>query len=320
MRYRDPVLRQKAEVKGLADLAMHLIYSLKNFNFFYSLRDSNPTMSSRQSLSKNLLIYGGLSIIAILMLFPLLWLVGTALKSPEEDIFGSFWRWLPQKPTLDNFGKVWQAYPFWRYLINSTIIAVLTVGLNVFFCSLAAYPLARFQFRGKDWLFAGIVSTIMIPFQIVMIPLYILTVQLGLRNSYLGVIFPGLASAFGIFLLRQAFQSVPKELEEAAQIDGCSALGTWWHIMLPAIRPAIVTLAIFVFIGSWSDFLWPLIVLDRQDFFTLPLGVAKLASSLDLDWRLIAAGSLISIAPVLLVFVALQRFILPTETGAGVKG
>jgi putative chitobiose transport system permease protein len=277
-------------------------------------------MFSKLGRSKPILLYGGLIAIALLMLFPLLWLLGTALKSPDEDIFGSIGMWLPHKPTLGNFERVWQAYPFWQYLINSTIIAIATVGLNVLFCSLAAYPLARFQFKGKDWLFAGIVSTIMIPFQIVMIPLYILTVQLGLRNSYLGVIFPSLASAFGIFLLRQAFQGVPKELEEAAQIDGCSALGIWWHIMLPAIRPALVTLAIFVFIGSWSDFLWPLIVLDRQDLFTLPLGVAKLASALDLDWRLIAAGSVISIAPVLMVFVALQRFILPTETGAGVKG
>jgi putative chitobiose transport system permease protein len=160
----------------------------------------------------------------------------------------------------------------------------------------------------------------MIPFQIVMIPLYILTVQFGLRNSYLGVIFPGLASAFGIFLLRQAFQAVPKELEEAARIDGCTELGIWWHVMIPAIRPSLVTLAIFVFIGAWSDFLWPLIVLDQPDYFTLPLGVAKLASALDFDWRLIAAGSIISIAPIIVLFIFVQRYIIPTDAGSGVKG
>jgi putative chitobiose transport system permease protein len=160
----------------------------------------------------------------------------------------------------------------------------------------------------------------MIPFQIVMIPLYILTVQLGLKNTYLGVIFPGIASAFGIFLLRQAFQGVPKELEEAARIDGCSELGLWWNVMLPAVRPALVTLAIFVFIGSWSDFLWPLIVLDREEYYTLPLGVATLAGTFSLDWRLIAAGSVISIAPVLLFFLLMQRYIVPTDTGSGVKG
>jgi len=143
---------------------------------------------------------------------------------------------------------------------------------------------------------------------------------LGLKNSYLGVIFPSIASAFGIFLLRQAFQGVPKELEEAARMDGCNDLGIWWNIMLPSVRPALVTLAIFVFIGSWSDFLWPLIVLDRPEFYTLPLGVAKLAGTFSLDWRLIAAGSVISIAPVILFFVLLQRYIVPTDVSSGVKG
>jgi putative chitobiose transport system permease protein len=136
----------------------------------------------------------------------------------------------------------------------------------------------------------------------------------------LGVIFPAIASAFGIFLLRQAFQGVPKELEESARMDGCSELGIWWFVMLPAIRPALVTLAIFVFIGSWSDFLWPLIVLDNPDYYTLPLGVATLAGTFSLDWRLIAAGSVISIAPVLAFFLIMQRYIIPSEVGSGLKG
>jgi putative chitobiose transport system permease protein len=261
-----------------------------------------------------------LSLLALVMLFPLLWLIATSLKSPTEDIFGSLSQILPRTPTGQNFQTVWQNYPFGRYFFNSIWVASLTVVFNLLFCSLAAYPLARLQFWGRDSILAGIVATLMIPFQIVMIPLYILTVQLGLRNTYLGIIFPGLASAFGIFLLRQALQNVPKELEEAARLDGCSELGIWWHIMLPAIRPALVTLAIFVFIGSWSDFLWPLIVLDNPDYFTLPLGVAKLASALDLDWRLIAAGSVLSIAPVVILFIFLQRYIIPTEVGSGVKG
>ena len=265
-------------------------------------------------------IYLLLILIAIAMLFPLFWLLSTSFKSPTEDIFQVPIQWFPEQPTWENFRIVWQTYPFDRYLLNSILVAVLTVSLNLISCSLAAYPLARLNFRGRDPIFAAIIATIMIPFQIVLIPLYILTVQLGLRNSYLGIIFPSLASAFGIFLLRQAFQGVPKELEEAARIDGCSELGIWWHIMLPAVRPALVTLAIFVFIGAWSDFLWPLIILDRPEYYTLPLGVAKLASALDLDWRLIAAGSMISIVPVILLFVFLQRYIIPTETGSGVKG
>ncbi|HEY9835007.1 MAG TPA: carbohydrate ABC transporter permease [Stenomitos sp.] len=269
---------------------------------------------------RNVRRYVLLGAIAFGMLFPLLWLVSTSFKSPTEDIFQFPPQLLPSQPTFQNFLTVWQTNPFGQYLWNSTIVAVLTVSLNLLFCSLAAYPLARLDFRGRDLIFTLVVSTIMIPFQIVMIPLYILTVQLGLRNTYLGIIFPSLASAFGIFLLRQAFQGVPKELEEAARMDGCSELGLWWNIMLPAVRPALVTLAIFVFIGSWSDFLWPLIVLDRPEYYTLPLGVATLAGTFSLDWRLIAAGSVISIAPVIVFFLFMQRYIVPTDTSSGVKG
>lgn len=284
-----------------------------NFGFSRKFTTHNSQLTT-------IVMYGLLGAIALVMLFPLLWLVSTALKSPTENIFQFPPQLLPSQPTFNNFVRVWQTNPFGRYLFNSTLVAILTVGLNLLFCALAAYPLARLEFRGRELIFAAIVATIMIPFQIVMIPLYILTVQLGMRNSYIGIIFPGIASAFGIFLLRQAFQGVPKELEEAARMDGCSELGLWWHIMLPAIQPALVTLAIFVFIGSWSDFLWPLIVIDRPEFYTLPLGVATLAGTFSLDWRLIAAGSVISVAPILLLFLFLQRYIVPTESGSGVKG
>jgi putative chitobiose transport system permease protein len=275
-------------------------------------------MNLKNSRRQTLVIYGILAAIAFIMLFPLLWLISTALKSPTENIWQSPPQLLPSQPTLENFSKVWQS--FGVYLYNSVIVSALTVGLNLLFCSLAAYPLARLSFVGRNAIFIAIVATIMIPFQIVMIPLYILTVQLGLRNSYLGVILPSLASAFGIFLLRQALLSVPKEIEEAARLDGSSELGLWWHIMLPAIRPALITLAIFVFIGAWSDFLWPLIVIQDESLYTLPLGVAKLAGTFSLDWRLVAAGSVISITPVLLLFLFLQKYIVPTDTGSGVKG
>lgn len=274
----------------------------------------------RQSTLQKLGTYLLLSGIAIAMLLPLLWLLSTAFKSSSEDIFQFPPRLIPAEPTIANFITVWQTNPFGQYLFNSTIVAVLTVALNLLFCSLAAYPLARLNFRGRDALFALVVATILIPFQIVMIPLYVLAVQLDLRNSYFGLLFPAIASAFGIFLLRQAFQAVPKELEEAARMDGCSELEIWWCVMLPSIRPALVTLAIFVFIGSWSDFLWPLLILDRPEYYTLPLGVAKLAGAFSLDWRLIAAGSVISIAPILLFFLVMQRYIVPTEAGSGVKG
>ncbi|MCU0516206.1 MAG: carbohydrate ABC transporter permease [Oscillatoria sp. Prado101] len=281
----------------------------------------NPKPKTQQESKWNSLwMYIPLTGIALITLLPLLWLISTSLKSPTENIFQFPPQLWPSQPTFQNYITVWQTNPFGQYLFNSTVVAALTVSINLLFCSLAAYPLARLDFRGRDLIFAGVISTIMIPFQIVMIPLYILTVQLGLKNTYLGIIFPSLASAFGIFLLRQAFQGVPKELEEAARIDGCTELGIWWHVMLPAIRPALVTLAIFVFIGSWSDFLWPLIVLDRPEYYTLPLGVATLAGTFSLDWRLIAAGSVISIAPVLVFFLLVQRYIVPTDAGSGVKG
>jgi putative chitobiose transport system permease protein len=282
---------------------------------FSSRRSSQPTVWVQQVLAYVLLI-----VIAIVMLLPLLWLTSTALKSPSENIFQFPPQLLPAHPTLQNFVRVWESQPFGRYFVNSLLVSVLTVGFNLIFCSLAAYPLARLSFVGKDWIFAAVISTIMIPFQIVMIPLYILTVQMGLKNTYLGVIFPAIASAFGIFLLRQAFMTVPKDLEEAARMDGCSELGIWWNVMLPSVRPALVTLTIFVFIGAWSDFLWPLIVLDDPQYYTLPLGVSKLAGTFSLDWRLVAAGSVISIAPILLFFLVMQRYIVPSDVGSGVKG
>ncbi len=284
------------------------------------MSDQRSKINLKNQTIQTIITYIILGIIAILMLFPLVWLVSTAFKSPSENIFQFPPQLIPSQPTFQNFIHVWETNPFGRYLFNSLLVATLTVSLNLLFCSLAAYPLARLTFKGRDLIFTAIIATIMIPFQIVMIPLYVLTVQLGLRNSYLGIIFPSIASAFGIFLLRQAFKSVPKELEEAARIDGCSELGIWWNIMIPAVKPALITLAIFVFIGSWSDFLWPLLILDQPDYYTMPLGVATLAGTFSLDWRLIAAGSVISIAPVLLFFLILQRYIVPTDAGSGVKG
>jgi len=258
--------------------------------------------------------------IAALTVFPLLWLVSTAFKSPSENIFQAVPQLLPAQPTLENFLKVWKNSRFDLYLWNSFFFSSITVILNLLFCSLAAFPLARLEFKGRDPIFWAIVGTTMIPFQITMIPLYILAVQLNLKNTYAGLIFPYIISAFGIFLLRQAFQSVPKEMEEAARMDGCSSLGIWWHVMMPAARPALITLAVFTFVAMWGDFLWPLVIVDKAELYTLPRGIASLASAFSEDWRLIAAGSTISMLPVFIVFVFLQRYIIPTEASIGVKG
>ena len=263
---------------------------------------------------------GILLLLALLVLLPLMWLVSTSLKGPNEDIFTSPPALLPAQPSLAAYGQLFAANPMFTYLRNSAVVSALAVLANLLFCSLAAYPLARLRFRGRGLVLALVVATILIPFQVVMIPLYLLMVQLGLRNTLWALILPQAATAFGIFLLRQSFLGVPVELEEAARIDGCTPLGAWWNVMIPAARSDLITLAMFVFIGSWSDFLWPLIILDDPGLYTLPLGLQQLASSFSLDWRLVAAGSVVSILPVLVLFLALQRYILPSARGDAVKG
>jgi putative chitobiose transport system permease protein len=263
-----------------------------------------------------------LLLVALLMLLPLLWLASTSLKGPAEDIFTSPPALLPAQPSFQAYARLFgdRDNPIGRYLLNSAIVSGLAVLANLLFCSLAAYPLARMRFAGRGLVLALVVATILIPFQVVMIPLYLLMVQIGLRNTLWALILPQAATAFGIFLLRQSFLGVPVELEEAARIDGCTPLGEWWNVMLPSARADLITLAMFVFIGTWSDFLWPLIILDDKALYTLPLGLQQLASSFSLDWRLVAAGSIVSIVPVLVLFVLLQRFILPSARGDAVKG
>lgn len=258
--------------------------------------------------------------LALLLLLPLLWLVSTSFKGVGEDIFSTPPQLFPQAPDLAAYQRLFRDSNILRYLLNSAVVSGLAVTANLLFCSLAAFPLARLHFRGRGVVLAVVVATILIPFQVVMIPLYLLMVQLGLRNTYLALILPNAATAFGVFLLRQGFLAVPRELEDAARIDGCSAVGRWWNVLIPAARADLTTLAMFVFIGTWSDFLWPLVILDDPALYTLPLGLQQLSSSFSLDWRLVAAGSVVSILPVLGLFVLLQRFILPSSAASGIKG
>lgn len=261
-----------------------------------------------------------LILLALVVLVPLLWLVSTSLKGPAEDIFTSPPALLPAQPSLDAYGRLFRDNPLGRYLLNSAVVSLVAVVANLLFCSLAAYPLARMRFAGRGLVLGLVVATILIPFQVVMIPLYLLMVQLSLRNTLLALVIPQAATAFGLYLLRQSFLGVPVELEEAARMDGCGKLGEWWNVMIPAARADLITLGMFVFIGTWSDFLWPLVILDDPQLFTLPLGLQQLASSFSLDWRIVAAGSVVSILPVLVLFVLLQRFILPSASGDAVKG
>ncbi|MEB3305897.1 MAG: carbohydrate ABC transporter permease [Cyanobacteriota bacterium] len=278
-----------------------------------------PPGSQRGSLSATLQM-GLLLLLALLTLLPLLWLVSTSLKGPSEDIFTSPPGLMPAQPSLEAYGRLFRDNPMGTYLLNSAVVSGLAVVANLLFSSLAAYPLARLSFPGRGILLAVVVATVLIPFQVVMIPLYVLMVKIGLRNSLMALVLPQATTAFGIFLLRQSFLAVPKELEEAARMDGCNPIGEWWNVLIPAARPDLITLGMLTFIGTWSDFLWPLIILDDPKSYTLPLGLQQLASSFSLDWRLVAAGSVISILPVLALFILLQKTILPTATADAVKG
>ena len=281
---------------------------------------AQPSGGRSRSLAASGVQLALLLLLAVAMLVPLFWLVSTSLKGPAEDIFTMPPALLPSQPSLDAYRRLFNDNPMVAYLLNSTVVSGLAVLANLLFCSLAAYPLARMRFAGRGLVLALVVATILIPFQVVMIPLFLLMVQLGLRNMLWALIVPQAATAFGIFLLRQSFAGVPVELEEAARIDGCTPVGEWWNVMIPAARADLITLAMFVFIGTWSDFLWPLVILDDPQLYTLPLGLQQLSSSFSLDWRLVAAGSVVSILPVLLLFIGLQRYILPSATGDAVKG
>ncbi|HLR01762.1 MAG TPA: carbohydrate ABC transporter permease [Virgibacillus sp.] len=283
------------------------------------LRRNSRLPGKVSAFIKKTLTYVILIVVAIFMLGPFLWLFSTALKSQGENIFAYPPKLIPEHFTLKNFVAVMDSFPFWRYLFNSTLVSTLTVIFNILFCSLAAYPLARMKFRGRNVIFALIISTMIIPFQLLMIPIYSLALHLGLQNTYAGMILPHITTAFGVFIMRQGMLTVPYELDESAKMDGANSFQIWRKIIMPSVRPSMITLAIFTFVSSWDDFLWPLIIVDDQDMYTLPLGVNMLTGTFASDWKLIAAGSIISIIPIIIVFLFLQRYFVSGLKGA-VKG
>ena len=275
---------------------------------------------------KNILSHIILISLSILALFPFLWLISTSLKGGGENIFAYPPKFIPTDFTFENYTGVWGKVDFIRYFINSAIVAGVTVVLNLIFSSLAAYPLARMEFKGKKVAFFAILATIMIPFQAIMLPVYLIILKLnltdtnGVINGYLGLILPFAVSAFGIFLMRQAFLTIPRELEEAAVVDGCNAFQIFYKVLLPMVKPTLAILAIFTFIGSWSEFLWPSIVLTDEKMFTLPVGINNLQGIFSANWRYIAAGSIISIIPIIIFFLSLQRYFVSGQNEGAVKG
>lgn len=275
---------------------------------------------------KKTLQYMLLSLLVLLSVFPFLWLLSTALKSPSENIFAYPPQFIPAQPTLQNFISVWQKVPMLWFFINSIVVTVLTIVFNITLSVMAAYPLARMRFKGQNAIFFSILATMMIPFQVLMIPLYLICLKLNLTdaagwmNGWLGLVLPFAVSGFGIFFVRQALVTLPRELEESAVLDGCNSLQILWHVLLPLIRPTLATLAVFAFMATWGEFLWPSIILSEPSHFTLPVGLVQLQSAFSADWKLIAAGTLLSMVPMLVFFFALQKYFVSGATSGAVKG
>lgn len=244
---------------------------------------------------------------AVIALFPFLWLLSTSFKGAEE-LFSYPPTLIPKNFVTENYSGVWNAVPFGVYFLNTVIIVLSTVLLNIFVSSLAGYAFARLKFKGKELLFLLVLATIMIPKELIIIPLYTTVLKLSLADTLAGVILPFAVEGYAIFMMRQAFLSVPADLEEAARIDGCSYFRIWWNIMMPVAKPTIAVLSIFTFIGTWGDFLWPLIVLKSQENFTLQVGLSYMMGTFVNNYRYVAAGSVLAIIPVILVFVFAQKY------------
>jgi|TARA_A100001391_G_scaffold150720_1_gene108260 multiple sugar transport system permease protein len=264
-----------------------------------------------------ILIWTLLFIGGVLMITPLLFMFSTSLKTASQvyDL-----RLIPAAPTFDNYIKVLSDGRFVRWFLNSTLVAVCVTLSNVFFDSLVGYTLAKFQFRGRYLIFIAILSTLMIPTEMLVIPWYLMSAQLGWIDSYWGIMFPGMMTAFGTFLMKQFFETVPDDFLEAARVDGLNEFTIWWKIAMPMVAPAISALAIFTFLGNWTAFFWPLIVTNSRELYTLPVGLSSFAVEQSIQWEMIMTGAALATIPTLIVFLVLQRYIVRGVMLAGLKG
>jgi multiple sugar transport system permease protein len=264
------------------------------------------------SIAWGLLLLGG-----VLMVMPLVYMLSTSLKSNAEVYELSL---LPRAPTLDNYRRLASASGFPRWFLNSLVIATVTTVSVLFFDSLTGYALAKFRFRGRRLVFLAILSTLMIPTEMLVLPWYVMSKNLGWLDTYWGIMFPGMLTAFGTFLMRQFFESVPDELLEAGRVDGLGEFQIWWRIAMPLVGPALSALAIFTFLGNWTAFLWPLISTTKPALYTLPVGLASFSGEFQREWEMVMAGASVATLPMLLVFAILQKYIVRGVMLAGIKG
>lgn len=283
---------------------------------FGSLRP--PTASIRRRIRTTgrvaLLVLG-----AVIMIGPFVWMVLASLKT-DADIRAIPPTFVPDPITGGNYGRVLDAFDFWRFTMNSIGIAIVSTSLQLVTASTAAYVFARIEFRGRGLVFGLYLATMMIPLQVVIVPLFIEMRNLGLVDSYLGLLLPTIVSSFGVFMLRQAFLALPRELDEAAFIDGASHLQVFRRILLPLVKPALATFSVFAFMSTWNSFLWPLVITQASDrHVTLPVGLSRLNGRYSTDWNVVMAGSVMSVVPIVVFYLFTQRWVIRSVAFAGLK-
>ncbi len=254
---------------------------------------------------------------AVAMFFPFFWTLITSI-SPGSGLTIAP-TLIPENPSLLAYQRLFSELPFLRIIGNSLLLAAVTTVVQLVTSSTAAYAFSRLPFRGRGLVFAVYLATMMIPLQVLIVPLFVELKSFGLLNTYFGALLPTFASAFGIFLLRQAINQVPRDLDEAAMLDGAGHFRTFFSIVLPNIRPALATLTVFAFMGSWNSFLWPLVVLRKPELQTLPIALAGLQGQYTTEWDIIMAGSVVSILPMLALYIFAQKYVIQGVASSGIK-
>ncbi|MCZ7539596.1 MAG: carbohydrate ABC transporter permease [Anaerolineae bacterium] len=257
--------------------------------------------------------------LAVVFAGPFVWMVSNSFK-PSDEIFADPPILISQHASFDNYREVFKQAPFERYMLNSFIVATTVTSVALLLHAMAGYALARLTFPGRNLIFIGIISTLMIPFYTILIPLSLLVKELGWFNTYLALIVPAIPHAFGIFWLRQFFLGIPGELEDAARIDGASRVGVFFRIALPLARPVLAALSVFFFLANWDSFLWPLIAANKQEMRVVQVGIQSFTGERGIAWHLIMAASVVAVIPTLFLFFTLQRFIVQSAKLSGLKG
>ena len=269
--------------------------------------------------SFTIIVYALLIALALSMIFPYLWMLANSFKS-RTDFFTNPYSVIPMPPTLSTYYDALTIGRMGIYLGNSLLYAAAVLIVQLFIDSLAAYSFARVDFPGRETLFLAVLATLMLPGSVTLIPTFLIAHGLGLTNTFTGVVLPGFAGAFGIFLLRQFFLNIPRELEDAARIDGSGFFGTYWRIMLPLAKPAMVTLGVFIFLNEWSSFVWPLIILSDWKKYPVTVGIALFRDVNQINWPAVFAGSTIVSFPIIILFVLAQEYIIGGISLSGLKG